>query len=248
MQNFIGIFDSGIGGLTVLEQLRRTHPNVNFVYVADHAFCPYGTKSFEQIQSRAVAISQYLEKLGASGIVVACNTASVFAKDVSSAVSLPVYNVIDCTCETVSTVTKNKCVALLATDATVKSQVYQRILSTYGIETLPFACSDFVPILENNVSPNLRRDVVKAHLSTLPTTSCDTVILGCTHFPLLLDEILPYVGTRQIVSCSKSMAIVLPQDISFGSGETQYFTTGDCEKVNVVAQKHFDVNFSHVDI
>lgn len=244
MQNFVGIFDSGVGGLTVLKSLQQVAPSCNFVYVADHAFCPYGTKSFEQIQKRVVAVSKFLQRLGAVQIVVACNTASVFAPQIRK-LALPVFDVISTTCAYVS-VQRCKSAILLATQATVQSGVYQRVLGALGVKVFPFACSEFVPLVENLASARERQQTVQRCLQNARNVRADEVVLGCTHFPLLQGEISRCLG-RTVVSCSQSVAPFFEKNYPKGCGKTLFFSTGDCVLANKAAQ-WCGAKFLHVDI
>lgn len=239
---FVGVFDSGIGGLTVLKCLRRVAPSCDFCYIADQAFCPYGTKSAPQIRRRAVEVAHFLQKSGASHIIIACNTASVFADDVRRALSVPVLDVIAPTCNAVLQ-SKCKTVALLATNATVKSGAYQNILKAHGIQTIPFACSDFVPLVEAAAPADVCSRTVANRLEALPSCHVDAVILGCTHFPYLIDFISPFCKNAQIISCAEPVAETFRNfRLNFGNGTVRYLTTG---KMSV---EQNGLPFEHIDI
>ena len=139
---FIGVIDSGVGGLTVLQRLRQNYA-YDFVYVADHAYCPYGAKSNDVVFSRASALVQYLKNNGAPGVVLACNTMSVYAKQLQQLYEVPVYDVITPTCKRIVE-SGVKSVALLATRSTIANGMYQENLSRHGIDVVPFDCSGFV--------------------------------------------------------------------------------------------------------
>ncbi len=245
MRNFVGVFDSGVGGLTVLKSLQKVAPSCNFVYVADHAFCPYGTKPFEQIKKRAVAISEFLKDFGALQIVVACNTASVFANEIRK-LSLPVFDVISTTCATVSAQRSCKSAILLATQATVQSGVYQRVLGNLGVEVFAFACSEFVPLVENCASECEKQQAAQRCLRNVGNVRADQVILGCTHFPLMQKQISLCLG-REVVSCSQSVAPFFAKNCPKGQGQTLFLTTGDCLLANKAAQ-WCGAKFLHVEI
>lgn len=250
MTNFVGVMDSGVGGLTVLDELVRTTPQCNFTYVADHAFCPYGTKSFAEIKRRVVAVARYLANSGACGIVVACNTASVFARDIAQATALPVYDVITPTCNTAAQMSNNKRVAVLATDATVKSQAYTNALSHYGVETFAFPCSSFVPLVEQCATELEISKTVASTLSDFPRANCDVVILGCTHFPYLQKYIAQHAGEAQILSCSKPVAESFSESLlnNCGSGKRVFYTTGDPVSARCAARPFGNIEFAHIDI
>ena len=223
-KNFVALIDSGVGGLTVLQKLQQQWSCCNFVYVADEAYCPYGTKSFEQIFSRVSVLVEYLQNAGAAAVVLACNTASVFADSLRAKFSIPIYDVIVPTCKLIASVTNTKRVALLATNATVNSGAYSKVLNGMGIEVVPFACSSFVPFVEHNLveTPECQQAVSRA-LSELPRCNVDTVVLGCTHFPLLKNKIAPFANGAQIVECCTDFQ---PSFSCFNQApQTLYFTT-----------------------
>ncbi len=244
MSDFVGVMDSGVGGLTVLSELRKVSPRSNYLYFADHAYCPYGTKSLSQIKSRVLRVARFLKQRGAVSLVVACNTASIFADDIRNCVDMPVYDVITPTCRAVATRAKKR-VALAATDATVKSGVYQRILRGYGIETVAYPCSEFVPLAEHGASHALCLDTVKRCLSNFPN-DIEALILGCTHFPLLLNEICEVVGNCEIVSCSQPVAEVFEKNAPTGFGEIVCLTSGHQEDAKQA--ERFGLSFSCVKL
>lgn len=270
MQNFVAVFDSGVGGLNVLSRLQKVAPSCNFVYLADHAFCPYGTKSFEKLHSRVITVACFLKKLGAQSVVVACNTASQFAPSLRKLFALPVFDVIYPTCcaifehtycqkcehrplsaplqHTPNTQARMPNVALLATDATVKSGVYSRVLSKFGVQTTPFCCSALVPLVENCVPNDVRLQTVKSCLKNFQPNTFDAVVLGCTHFPLLQREIAQVVGNVPNISSALPVAKFFAKSHPpKGEGRTLFFTTGDVGVANHAAQ-WCNAKFSHIDL
>ena len=245
--NFVGVIDSGVGGLTILQQLQRDFPRCNFVYLADSAYCPYGTKQPQDIFIRVQALIQFLQDVGAQAVVIACNTASVYADTLKSQFDLPIYDVITATCKRVVDVTVSKRVALLATVATVNSQAYQRQLNTCGISVAPFACSDFVPFVEANKveTPECSAAVDRA-LSNLSQHNVDAVILGCTHFPILRAQIAPHTRGTTIVECCTNFQPA--NGNSLEAGKTVFLTTGYVYQANNAAKWFGDVDFKHIQI
>lgn len=221
-----------------MQELRRVAPRCNFRYVADHAFCPYGTKSAQQILSRAAAVATFLQHQGAESLVIACNTASVFAEEIRHATQLPVLDVISPTCNEVQRGGYKK-VALLATQATLQSGIYQRNLNSFGIETFCFNCSPLVPLVESAAETDTCLTVVADCLNGLPGAEVDAVILACTHFPFIAEEISKFCGGAKVISCA------LPIAAEFAAGKqpteqgvVQCLTTGNATAVNAVAQKY----------
>ena len=146
----IGVFDSGVGGLTVLEKLVEMYPSENFIYVADQGYCPYGTKTKEEIEQRVLTIGKYLLNRGVKAIVIACNTASLFKQSLQNITDTPVISVIEPTALRAIELTKSKKVAVLATNATIQNGKYQKILEENGVEVYPVPASSFVEIIESN--------------------------------------------------------------------------------------------------
>lgn len=246
-EKFVGVIDSGVGGLTVLKQLQATCPDCNFVYLADSAYCPYGTKSFGEIFSRVSTLVEFLQSHGAQAVVLACNTASVFADKLREKFSLPIYDVIQPTCKVVAATTVNKRVALLATNATVKSGVYGKILNDSGIAVVSFPCSSFVPFVENDLIDTAECDeAVHAALSQLTHCNVDTVILGCTHFPVLKNKIAPYVNGAKIVECCTDFSPTFCADKK--PQNTIFFTTGVAKNANFASKWFGEINFERIDL
>lgn len=249
MSGWVGILDSGIGGLTVLSKLLQQSPKCNYLYVADHAFCPYGIKPLVQIQSRVVQVSKFLKAQGATHLVLACNTASIFANEIRLATQLPVFDVVSPTCQAVKAATSTNRVALLATNATVKSKVYQRNLKRCCIKTIAFPCSPLVPLVESVTLQSDRNEAVRECLKKLGKTNADTVILGCTHFPLLQQEIAACAPNKKIVSCSDALATMFFQgNVPKGSGKLMLLTTGEASFANAASAQCGYFEFCHVCI
>ena len=245
--NYVGVIDSGVGGLTVLKDLEEHFSQCNFVYLADGAYCPYGVRPFEQIFDRISALVQYLVEHGAAAIVLACNTASVFADRLREKVHVPIYDVIAPTCKVVVEKTKNKRVALLATNATVKSGVYRQYLNACGIDVVSFPCSSFVPFVEQSAIDTAECDeAIHASLHDLSRCEVDCVILGCTHFPVLKNKIAPYTNGAKIIQCCTDFQ---PISGSFNtSSKILFFTTGVGKNANFAAKWYGEIHFKHIDI
>lgn len=245
---FIGVIDSGVGGLTILRQLVDAY-SYDFVYVADHAFCPYGTKSNDMVYSRASKLVGFLKDKGAQAVVLACNTMSCFADRLQQIYELPIFDVITPTCNRlVNSGVHN--VALLATRSTIANGAYQANLQRRGITVTPFDCSAFVPYVEQNATTTIAfQSTIHNVLRDLPQMQADAVILGCTHFPLLRRQIAYYCPYSQIVECSCD----LPSGIAdaFGANKNvAYFTTGDVDFANLAASwcKDKRVSFQHLSL
>lgn len=244
---FIGVVDSGVGGLTVLRQLRQNRC-FGFVYVADHAFCPYGTKSNDVLYARADKIVGYLKENGAQAIVLACNTLSCFAQKLQQTHGIPVRGVVEPTCRQIVE-DKAQSVALLATKSTIANGAYQSVLSKSGVRVITFDCSSFVPFVEQRAVTSIgcQRAVHEA-LRDLPQMQVDAVILGCTHFPLLKRQIAYYCKGKTIVECRCDLTNGI---LSLAKSKTaDYLTTGDVEFANAAASWYESgkAQFRHVAI
>ena len=246
-QKFVGVIDSGVGGLTVLKNLQELYPNCNFVYLGDSAYCPYGTKPFEQIFDRVSKLVDYLISNGAEAVVLACNTASIFVDRLRDQFAIPIYDVIAPTCKVVVDSTKSKRVALLATNATVKSGAYSKYLNNCGVAVVSFPCSNFVPFVEANMAdtPECEAAVRKA-INELPRYNIDTVILGCTHFPVLKNKSAPYTNGAKIIECCTDFKPHFY--LGEKSAKTLFFTTGVRKNANFASQWYGNIHFEHIDL
>ena len=181
----IGVFDSGVGGLTVLHECLVTMPNEDFVYLGDHARLPYGPRPLAEIARFAHEIAGYLESHGVKLIVVACNAATSAALPALQAtLSVPVVGVIAPEAAAAVRATRNRRIGLLATQATVTAGRYRDLVLSLdaGVRFTAVACPELVPLIE---SGGQTVEAVRAYAAPLKQAGCDTVILGCTHYPLI---------------------------------------------------------------
>ncbi|MFH1837121.1 MAG: glutamate racemase [Candidatus Omnitrophota bacterium] len=185
----IGIFDSGIGGLTVAKGLRRELPGENIVYFGDTARVPYGNKSRETIIRFACEIVEFLSKKNVKMIVVACNTASSFSLNaIKKIYEGPVIGVISPGMEDAVIASKTGRIGVIGTRSTINSRSYDKEAAKYGKRVRLFSksCPLFVPLVENKFSDDkIAYDVAKRYLEGLKKKDIDTLILGCTHYPIM---------------------------------------------------------------
>jgi glutamate racemase len=195
----IGVFDSGIGGLTVLHQIIETLPRENTVYLGDTARAPYGTKSVETVLRYSFENSEFLVEKGVKLVVVACNTSTAVALDeLADRLDVPVVGVIGPGVRRALKSTKSKRVGVIGTEATIQSGAYTRALKVAQpeIEVYSRACPLFVPLVEEGWTDNTVVEMtVAAYLGSLKQSGIDTLILGCTHYPLLKKSIRKYLGS-----------------------------------------------------
>jgi len=194
----IGVFDSGIGGLTVVDALTKFLPNESILYLGDTARVPYGNKSKIRIQEFSNEITQWLVDQNSKMIVVACNTASSLALDyIKSNFDLPIIGVIEPGILSAISITKNKRVGVLGTNATIKSDAYGEGLRAANnqISVVSQACPLFVPLAEEGwVSGSVPIAIATTYLEPIKRSNVDTLILGCTHYPLLKSILIQVLG------------------------------------------------------
>lgn len=186
----IGVFDSGFGGLTVLKALLKLVPNADYAYFGDTARLPYGSKSVETVARYAVEASHFLESQGAQLLVIACNTATALALDrICAAAHVPVVGVVEPGADAAAAVSKNRKIVVIGTNATVSSHAYQKALQKHGLEAREKACPLLVPLVEEGwVEHPVTEQVARIYLAEAFADGfhdADTMVLGCTHYPLL---------------------------------------------------------------
>jgi glutamate racemase len=198
-ESAIGVFDSGIGGLTVLQKIIETLPKENTVYLGDTARAPYGTKSVETVLRYSFENTEFLVQKGVKAVVVACNTSTAIAlTQLRDSLSIPVIGVIEPGVRRAIKSTKNKKVGVIGTEATIQSGAYTRALKEAdgGVEVYSRACPLFVPLVEEGWTDNdVVEMTVKAYLGSLKQSGIDALILGCTHYPLLKKAIREFIGS-----------------------------------------------------
>jgi len=194
----IGIFDSGVGGLTVYRALHERLPDERFVYLGDTARVPYGTKSLATVERYAIENARFLEAHGIKLLVVACNTASALALPaIRRAVKVEVVGVIEPGARAAVEVSPEKRIGVIATEATVRSGAYREAISDLVNEVtiIERACPLFVALAEEGwAETEVAREVASEYLSDMRESSIDTLVLGCTHYPILRGVIQEVVG------------------------------------------------------
>jgi glutamate racemase len=183
----IGVFDSGVGGLTVLAALLRHVPGADYVYFGDTARLPYGSKSAATVARYAIGAAHFLEQQGISYLVIACNTACALAYDhIRAAVPTPTLGVIEPGAAAAADASRRRHVLVLATEGTVQSHAYRSALAARGVHADEKACPLFVPLVEEGwVDHPVTEQVARIYLDGRFPGPADTIVLGCTHYPLL---------------------------------------------------------------
>lgn len=248
----IGIFDSGYGGLTVLSEIRALMPEYDYLYLGDNARAPYGGRSYERVYQFTLQAVKWFFDQGCHLVILACNTASAKALRTIQQHDLPlldphrrVLGVIRPTAESVNTITASRHIGVLGTEGTIKSRSYEMEVTKLHphLTITGEACPMWVPLVENNEYDREGADYfVKQHLNNLFRRDplIDTIILGCTHYPLLINKIKQYLPKHvQVVSQGKYVAESLldylqrhPEinDKCTRQGEMRYYTTDSVEK------------------
>ncbi|WP_293442600.1 glutamate racemase [Persephonella sp.] len=229
----IGIFDSGIGGLTVFKEISKEFPNADIYYLGDTARVPYGNKSKETVIRYSLEAANYLKSFGIDALIVACNTASSYALDIlKNILDIPVVGVIEPGVEVAVRYTKNKKVGVIGTSATIKSGSYRKLLERNNLRAYQKPCPLFVPLVEEGiVEGQIAELVVREYLDELVAEGIDTLILGCTHYPLLKKTIKKLYPQLKIVDSSQAIAEFLHREnLRFnGSGLRKIFITDESE-------------------
>lgn len=268
----IGVFDSGYGGLTILHGIRQLLPEYDYVYLGDNARAPYGTRSFDVVYEFTRQAVVKLFEMGCHLVILGCNTASAKALRTIQQHDLPsldsnrrVLGVIRPTAEVIGSLTKNRHVGLLATEGTVKSESYQLEIQKFfpDIQVSGIACPFWVPLVEYNEADSPGADYfVKKRLDALTQKDplIDTIILGCTHYPLLMPKIEKYKrpGVRIVAQgeyVANSLKDYLKRHPEMNAkctktGTCQYFTTENPMRFQEQAQVflHEKIQVNHVDL
>lgn len=238
----IGVFDSGLGGLTAVKELMHLFPNESIVYFGDTGRVPYGNRSKETILKYTHGDINFLLSRNVKMIVIACGTASSAAlPGIKKEFEVPIVGVVDAGAYEAVHVTKNKKVGIIGTAATIKSGAYTKYINEHDkdIETFERACPLFVPLVENgHFNSEVTRLVVDEYLKDIRDAGVDTLIMGCTHYPLLREAIAEYMGSGvRLISpgeeVAKYLKKVLTEDmLSNGSCDNdkyQYFVSDSVE-------------------
>lgn len=247
----IAVFDSGLGGLTVLKKIREMLPEENIVYFGDTARLPYGDKSRETVIRYSCEIGRFLLAQNITMLVVACNTASAYAAEqLRQEFSVPVIDVIDPLIEEMRQEGSSRHIAVLGTQATIQSGVYQKRIreALPHVKVTSLACPLFVPLVEENFQDHpVARLVVEEYLFPFKNAGIDTVVLGCTHYPMLKIPLRDFFGSDvNIVDSASACArkimrerVACPLNTPFSDNATlKYFVSDDPDKFKRLGE-HF---------
>jgi len=236
----VGVFDSGVGGLTVLHECLVTMPHEDFVYLGDHARLPYGPRPLAEVRRFAREIALYLQEQGVKLVVNACNTATSAAlPQLQEELGVPVVGVITPEAHAAVQATRNRRIGLLATEGTVEAGRYRELVHALdaGVELISVACPRLVPLIESDDPFGAETtDAVREYAAPLKAADVDTVILGCTHYPLV-KPIFQRVFGREVTlifsaeetaqEVAQTLARKGYENDTAREGEYRFLTTGD---------------------
>lgn len=212
MTKAIGVFDSGVGGLTVAREIMRQLPNETIYYFGDVKNCPYGDKKKEEIVENTEKAVKFLIDQGVKMIILACNTATAAALEyLQEKYSLPIIGVVQPGARRAIQATENNKVLVLGTRFTTKSRVYDQEIESINSDIIVFdkACPKFVPFIESegNLDKKATRNLLNATLRGTSQLGIDTVVLGCTHYPIIKKDIEEYYGSEiKVISSGREAA------------------------------------------
>ena len=245
----IGVFDSGVGGLSVLREIRAQLPHERLIYIADSRHVPYGNKSQAFIRERALALAEFLCRQQAKAIVVACNTATAAAAELlRRRLALPVIG-MEPAVKPAAAASHNRKIGILATEGTLKSARFAALLSRFadGMQVHTQSCHGLVEQVERGETDSqATRDLLKRYLAPLTHAGVDTIILGCTHYPFLKVLIADIVGPQiALIDTGAAVARHLSHRLEQGgllatptqAGLTDFWTSGDREKLQAVISR-----------
>ena len=255
----IGVFDSGVGGLTVLQQLMLILPHERFIYFGDTARVPYGNKSCQTIIRYSIENTIFLLEKDIKFLVIACNTASSLAlSKLRQYFKLPIVGVIDAGAKKAVSISKKQRIAVLGTNGTIQSGAYQTAILKISPKAhiLPIACPLFVPLVEEGWHDHeVARLVVKQYLYSIKSENIDTILLGCTHYPLISDLIQQEAGKEveivdSALTCAMETADLLQQHQLASPillGKHEFYVSDDPAKFHSHAERLFSLSLGQVE-
>jgi glutamate racemase len=256
----IGVFDSGTGGLTVLHECLVTLPHEDFLYLGDHARLPYGPRPLDEVRSYAGEIGRYLERQDVKLVLVACNTATSAAlAQLQAQLALPVVGVIQPEAHAAVQATRNRRIGLLATEATVEAGRYAEFVAALdaGAELTALACPRLVPLIEGDDPFGAETtEAVREYAAPLKAAGVDTVILGCTHYPLIRPVFqrvfgrgvtLVFSAEETAREVAETLARKRIENDDAREGSYRFLTTGEPEAFRTLGQRFLQLPIAEVE-
>lgn len=242
----IGVFDSGVGGLTVAKEIMRQIPNESIIYFGDTARVPYGSKSKETVTRFSRQIVRFLQAHDVKTIVVACNTASAYAlEELENECDIPVIGVVKPGAKAAAEVTRNGRIGVIATEATIGSKIYNQYIKELTPDAMIYgkACPLFVPLVEEGLWQDpVTEEIARRYLMELIDCDIDTLILGCTHYPLIrstLGRIMgdnvtlvnpAYETARELRQMLERKGLLNRETPGLGANQYQFYVSDAAEK------------------
>jgi glutamate racemase len=259
----VGMFDSGVGGLTVLHECLVSLPQEDFLYLGDTSMFPYGDKDPEELRDRIGRISELLLDRGAKLLVIACNTATSVgqevAREVAAARGVEVVPVVEPQAEIASAITANERVGVLATPNTVESGAYRRALEAQGrgLDVIEVAAPDLAPFIQEGfLFDEDTMTMARSYCAPLKEADVDTLILGCTHYPLVAPMLQRILGRDvRLVSGGHAVAAAVQRTLeasglarkSKGEGTYDFLCTGDVEAFRAVGTRFLQMPLGRIE-
>lgn len=256
----IGVFDSGVGGLTVLHECLVTMPHEDFVYLGDHARLPYGPRPLDEVRRFTAEIGAYLEEQGVKLIVAACNTATSAAlPQLQETLSVPVVGVITPEAHAAVQATRNRRIGLMATAGTVEAGRYAALVHELdaGVQFHPVACPRLVPLIESPDPFSAETtEAVREYATPLKEAGVDTVILGCTHYPLIRpifqrvfgrDVTLVFSAEETAREVAETLARKGIENDPAREGEYRFLSTGDPAVFRAMGERFLQLPLGDVE-
>lgn len=227
----IGVFDSGLGGINVLKELIKYHPNQEYIYVGDNKNLPYGEKSKKELINLSSRIIDFLIDNRVEIIVIACGTVSSNVyNELQEKYNIQMFNIVDTTITKIKE-SNIKSLAVLATPATTNSHIFRDKLKKINVSEI--SCDAFVPLIENQIEENLKKIYIEKYLKEIKRENIKDIVLGCTHYPLLEEDIRNYLGDVNLYN----MGSIIAKEISLKDSKKSldiYFTNNNIELNNKV--------------
>ncbi|MDX9714263.1 MAG: glutamate racemase [Dissulfurispiraceae bacterium] len=255
----IGIFDSGIGGLTVMKEIAALMPSESIVYLGDTARVPYGTRSAETVRRYSFECARFLMQHNIKLLVIACNTASaVSLDDIRMTIDIPVIGVIEPGAKAALAAAPNRRIGVIGTEATIKSSAYVKAIKALdsSAEVQGLACPLFVPLVEEGwTDGEVPRLAALRYLSGMSEKGIDALVLGCTHYPLLkniISQVMPDVelidSAVETARCVKETLAASDMLNTGNSHSTKYFVTDSAERFVSVGERFLDKTITDIKI
>jgi glutamate racemase len=258
----IGIFDSGVGGLTVMKEIERELPAEDIIYLGDTARVPYGIRSPETVTKYSLQNAQFLASKGIKLLIVACNTSSAISLDLlSENLPIPVVGVVRPGAKAAVSRTKAKKVAVIGTETTIKSRSYKKAIGELddSIDVTGVACPLFVPLIEEGwLDGEIATLVAERYLSSLGDSGADTLVLGCTHYPMIKDVITGIINIPLVDSAIETALEtrrILQEggllNLQEGGGRKDFFVTDAPEKFSETGKRflgHKIMNITKIEL